>query len=140
VYAEPPTIRSGRELRHGRQARAADGRETVLREQLPEHCCVLTGHQGTELREHACRQAKPRRGRIDIRPPLPQGRLSESLHPQRPYSVFHGFVIVPQPARSGHSRDGSRKLRHDEGKDSLRSDTCEGVRKRPCNRHGRIGE
>ena len=38
----------------------------MLGEQLPQHRGVLIGNRGAELREHACRQVKPGRDRVEV--------------------------------------------------------------------------
>ncbi len=38
----------------------------MLREELPQHHGVLIGDRGAELREHARRQVKPRRDRVEV--------------------------------------------------------------------------
>ena len=38
----------------------------MLREELPQHRRVLIGNRGAELREHAGRQAKPGRDRVEM--------------------------------------------------------------------------
>ena len=67
--AEDHGVHLGEVERHGRKSGAIDGGDTVLGEELPQHCGVLIGDRSAELREHARRQIEPGRDRIEMSGP-----------------------------------------------------------------------
>ena len=76
--AEDDGVHLGEIERHRREPGAVDRGDAVLGEQLPQHGGVLIGDRGAELRQHARRQAEPRRYRIEV--PRPRARAGADQH------------------------------------------------------------